>query len=240
MKYILDMHTHTLASGHAYSTIREMAQAAKEKGLSLLGISEHTSRMPNGAHDFYFQNLKTIDRNAYPVLLRLGAELNILDKEGTIDLSAELLKQLDYGIASFHPPCIPFLSKSELTKAICKVMENPYIQIIGHLDDERFSVDYEEVVKQAKETGTIFEVNNSSLSPNSFRLNAEKSYELLLDACARHEVPIILNSDAHVDTLVGCHIYSEQIIQKFHFPKTLIINNSVERCLSIIENKKQM
>ena len=41
MEYILDLHTHTIASGHAYSTIREMAQAASEKGLKLLGITEH-------------------------------------------------------------------------------------------------------------------------------------------------------------------------------------------------------
>ncbi len=240
MNYILDMHTHTLASGHAYSTIREMAQAAKDKGLSLLGISEHTSGMPNGAHDFYFHNLKIVDRNAYPVLLRLGAELNILDEAGTVDLPSDLLTQIDYGIASLHPPCIPFLSKDEITHAILKVMENPYVQIIGHLDDERFLVDYEEVVKQAKQTGTIFEVNNSSLSPTTYRQNAAKSYEILLDACARHEVPIILNSDAHVDTLVGCHIYSKPLIQRLKFPETLIINSSVERCLSIIENKKQI
>lgn len=46
MKYVLDAHTHTIASGHAYSTIREMAKAASEKGLELLGITEHSMKMP--------------------------------------------------------------------------------------------------------------------------------------------------------------------------------------------------
>ena len=37
----LDLHTHTVASGHGYSTIQEMAAAAKEKGIRILGITEH-------------------------------------------------------------------------------------------------------------------------------------------------------------------------------------------------------
>ena len=46
MRDILDVHTHTLASGHAYNTMREMAKAASEKGLEILGITEHAVSMP--------------------------------------------------------------------------------------------------------------------------------------------------------------------------------------------------
>ena len=52
-KFLLDMHTHTLASGHAYGTIREMAQAAAENGLKLLGISEHAPGLPGTVDPFY-------------------------------------------------------------------------------------------------------------------------------------------------------------------------------------------
>ena len=45
--YVLDLHTHTYASGHAYNTMNEMAYAAKEKGLQLLGITDHAPAMPN-------------------------------------------------------------------------------------------------------------------------------------------------------------------------------------------------
>lgn len=55
MKYVLDVHTHTLASGHAYNTIREMAMAASEKGLELLGITEHGVAMPGTCNGFYFE-----------------------------------------------------------------------------------------------------------------------------------------------------------------------------------------
>ncbi len=57
-KYLLDMHTHTVASGHAYNTINEMAHAAARTGLELLGITEHSRTMPGTCHEFYFQNLK--------------------------------------------------------------------------------------------------------------------------------------------------------------------------------------
>lgn len=60
MRYesVLDLHTHTVASGHAYCSIREMAKAAADKGLELLGITEHAPAMPGTCHNFYFHNLR--------------------------------------------------------------------------------------------------------------------------------------------------------------------------------------
>lgn len=227
MKYVLDMHTHTIASGHAYSTITEMAQAGKEKGLNLLGITEHAPKMPGTCHEFYFQNLKCIDRNAYAIPLLFGVELNILDSDGTVDLPEELFSTLDIAIASLHPPCIPFMTKEETTKTIINIMKNPHIHIIGHLDDDRFPVDYEEIAKVAKETKTLLEVNNSSLSPGSFRPGAKENYKLMLEACEKYGTNIILDSDAHINTNVANRCYSEPLILETSFPEDLIVNSSV-------------
>lgn len=84
---ILDLHTHTVASGHAYCTLREMAKAASEKGLKVLGITEHAPKMPGTCHNYYFHNLKVVPRQMYGITLLLGAELNILDFDGNVDLS---------------------------------------------------------------------------------------------------------------------------------------------------------
>ena len=86
LRDVLDTHTHTLASGHAYSTIQENVRAAARKGLKLLAITEHAPRMPGTCHDFYFHNLKVVNRLAYEVPLLLGVELNILDPAGNVDL----------------------------------------------------------------------------------------------------------------------------------------------------------
>ena len=86
MKIELDVHTHTIASGHAFSTLQEMVQAASEKGLKLLGITEHAPGIPGSCSPIYFRNLYVVPRRMYGVDLLLGAEINILDCEGNIDM----------------------------------------------------------------------------------------------------------------------------------------------------------
>ena len=89
MRYnsVLDLHTHTLVSGHAYCSLREMAKAASKKGLEVLGITEHAPAMPGTCHKYYFENLKIVPREMYGIQLLLGSEVNILDAQGTVDLA---------------------------------------------------------------------------------------------------------------------------------------------------------
>lgn len=235
MRYILDAHTHTIVSGHAYNTMKEMIEAAKEHGLELLGITDHAPGMPGSCHEYHFENFRIIDRNAYAVPILLGCELNIIDENGSVDLKPDLLKKMDYNIASLHPPCIRFLSKTETTNTIIRCMENPDIHIIGHLDDARFPVDYEAVVKAAKEYHTLLEVNNSSLLPTSYRPNAKENYTTMLKACERYQVPVILNSDAHVDTAVGRHDASFALLQEIDFPEELVVNTAIDKFKSFIQ-----
>ena len=72
MKIELDVHTHTIASGHAFSTLQEMAQAAADKGLKVLGITEHSPGVPGTCHPIYFRNLHVVPRRMYGVELLLG------------------------------------------------------------------------------------------------------------------------------------------------------------------------
>lgn len=86
MKIVLDTHAHTIVSGHAYNTIREMAQMAKEKGLEAFALTEHAPQMPGTCHEFYFQNLHIVPREMYGVRLFMGVELNIMNEKGEVDL----------------------------------------------------------------------------------------------------------------------------------------------------------
>ena len=76
MKIALDVHTHTLASGHAFSTLQEMARAAADKGLEVLGITEHSPGIPGTCDPIYFRNLHVVPRRMYGIELLLGAEIN--------------------------------------------------------------------------------------------------------------------------------------------------------------------
>ena len=171
MKYnsVLDLHTHTIVSGHAYSTLREMAKAASDKGLELLGITEHAPKMPGTCHLFYFDNLRIVPRELYGIELVLGSEVNILDAKGTVDLPQKTMEKLDIIIASLHTPCMEPGSRQENTEAYLNVMKNPCVNIIGHPDDGRYEVDYEALVQGSKrirkDPGTEQSFHGSGLQP---------------------------------------------------------------------------
>lgn len=236
MKIEIDTHSHTLASGHAYNTIREMAQAASEKGLKALAITEHAPKMPGSSHLYYFQNLKVVPRQMYGIDLLLGSELNILNEKGEVDLSQDVLATLDLTIASMHMPCYEgSRDKERVTEAYLTVMENPYVDIIGHPDDGRFPVDFEALAKQAKRTGTLLEVNNASLNPTGFRKNTKQNCLEMLRICKKCGVMVVLGSDSHVDADIARYPYVEEVLRETDFPEELIANTSFDKFQRILK-----
>lgn len=237
MKDILDLHTHTVASGHANHTIYEMAHAATKKGLSLLGITDHGPHIKGACKADYFRNLKMTPRTAAGQKLLLGAELNVIDFDGSMDLSEEIIREMDLCVASFHEGHMPHGTVKDQTWAMIKVMSHPCVNIIGHPDDGRFPLLYEEVVRAAKEYHVLIELNNGSLTPGGFRVNTWENSKRILDLCAKHEVEIILDSDAHDKADVGNHGQCWKLIEEVQFPERLIVNGSVSRALSYCNKK---
>lgn len=234
--YLIDIHTHTIASGHAYSTLGEMVAAAQRKQLSIFGITEHTPKMPGTCHPVYFKNFGVVPRVYGSMRLLLGAELNILDYEGHIDLDEIYLKELDLRIAGIHKLCYQDGTKSQNTDAFVGAMENPWIQIISHPADGTASqVDFEKVVTTAKQTGTILELNNSSLNPQRGKKLAKNYNTELLQLCKRHDVPIIVSSDAHHESLVAFFDYAKQLIHETGFPDELIINRYPDLFIQLLK-----
>lgn len=224
MRDVVDLHTHTIASGHAYNTIEEMIQAARDRKLEVYGITEHAPAMPGTCTSMYFQNLNKLRREREDLTVLFGVELNLLDFEGHVDLPEHVLAQMDLAIASMHSPCLNSGSLQENTRAYLKVMENPYVNIIGHPDDRRYPVDYDALAEGAVKNGVILEMNNSSLSPSSYRENAAENYRVMLAACRTYKTPVVINSDAHVDLDVGNHELALQLISEVDFPEELLIN----------------
>lgn len=239
MKDILDLHTHTIMSGHAYNTLYEMLRSASEKGVQLLGSTEHAPNMPGTCHEYYFLNLRVIPREVYGVKLMMGCELNIIDYDGTVDLKERFLKKLDFAIASLHDPCYKSGTIEQNTAAYLGAMKNPFIHIIGHPDDGRFPVDYEKLVLGAKEHHVLLEMNSSSLHPSSSRVNARENYQSMLTYCRQYQVPIILNSDAHSEADVGNHARAITLLEEINFPEELVVNSSIEKAAEFIPALRQ-
>lgn len=237
MKKLLDLHCHTLSSGHAYSTLEEMIQGAKRNGVKVMGMADHAPTMPGAPHRYFFQNLIVLPKEVDGVTILKGVEANIIDFDGNIDMAEDELKKLDYAIASFHPPCIDFGTLEENTNAVLNVMKNPHVKVIGHPDDSRYPLDYEQVVKAAKENNVALEVNNSSLNPGCFRIGAHENVAVFLKLCKENNTKIIFGSDSHISFDVGAFHNCLEAVEKADFPKELIINYSSELINDLIGRK---
>lgn len=228
MEFELDVHTHTIASGHAYGTITEMAQAASKRGLKILGITEHTHYMPGTCDDIYFMNLRVVPREMSGVKLMLGAELNIMDYEGTVDLPDSILDRLDLCIASIHGNLYSYGTMEQNTAAVINAMKNPGIDIIGHPDDSNCPLDYRQLVQASKEYHTLLEINNNSLRSQA-RKNVKENITSILKLCEQYDVPVIMNSDAHYMTDIANTDHSMPVVEAAGFPKELILNYSAQK-----------
>lgn len=233
----LDSHTHSIASGHAYNTIMEMARAAADKGLELLALTEHSLSMPGAPHEFYFSNLRMLPREMYGIEVLFGCEADVMDYEGTLDMKQSLLERMDVVVASMHMPCLKPGTVEENTRAFLRVMENPAVNIIGHPDDSRYPLDYRELVRAAGEHHVLLELNNTSLHPLGSRKNPRPNDIEMLELCREYRVPIILDSDAHSAWDVGNDTYSTALLQELNFPEELVVNRSVEEYKKYINRR---
>ena len=142
-RYEFDIHTHTIASGHgSAATITDMAKAAAARNLKMLGISDHGPATLGGGRVSYFRNLAYAQKERLGVRILYGAEANIIDRKGHLDLDDSVLAHLDYVIASMHKPVIKPGTEEENTEAYINAIKNPCVAVIGHCDDTRFPVDY--------------------------------------------------------------------------------------------------
>ena len=234
MKPLLDVHTHTVASGHAYSTIQEMAREAANRGLQILGITEHAPGIPGTCDPIYFRNLHVVPRQMYGVRLLLGSELNILDTTGALDLSEYYYKRLDIRIAGVHSLCWEGGTWEENTAGVVAAIRNPWTHIISHPGDGTADLLFEPLVLASKESQTLLEINNSSLNPLRNKDAAVANNLEILRLCKRYEVPVILGSDAHISFDIADYGFIWPLLAETEFPEALIMNDKPEQFLSYL------
>ena len=224
MNYLSDLHTHTIVSGHAYTTLMEDIDYCAKNGIKILGTSEHAPSMPGAPHYWYFGNLKVLPRIINNVIILKGCEGNILDIDGNIDLPEDGIKHLDYMIASFHEPVFKPKSIEENTMAILNVMDKyEKVEILGHLGNPNYALDYEAIIKKAKEKNIMVEINNSSLSGSS-RVGSDVNCERIALLCKEYGTKVILTSDAHINSKIGDFNKGIELFKKIDMPEDLIMN----------------
>ncbi len=235
-KIVVDLHAHTLASGHAYGTIRENALAAKEAGLSGLGISDHAPGIPGTCDPFHFSNLHAIPRQLYGVNIYYGCENNVTN-EGKMTLPERILNRLDYNIVGIHGLCYEDKGAEENTDNLISCMEDPKTFFVSHPDDDAYPLNYERLVPAARELGVALEVNDSSFT-HPWKINARQNIITYLDLCMKYRAYIFVGSDAHDPSRVGCFEHAIALLDEIGFDEDLIVNNSEEKFRNFIGFKE--
>lgn len=233
MKIIADTHTHTVMSGHAHSTLLENIAEAKKKGLKFLAVTDHTGIMPGAPHESYFVCMwSTIPDQYDGIYLLRGCEANILDENGTLDIAENVLKGLEWVIASIHKYLTKPMDIERHTQLWLKIAENPHVDVIGHCGEEQFRFDYEKVIPVFAKHGKIVEINAASWK---IRPSSRKNCVEIARLCVQHGVPLVVASDAHFAGNVGDVENAVRMLEDAGIPEESILNASEERFAQYIQ-----
>jgi DNA polymerase (family 10) len=184
-----DLHSHTTWSSDGKNTMEEMALAAKARGYSYLAVTDHSHYLRDGRLEAQAEELAALNERLKPFRLLHGVEVNIR-ANGTLDVPDETLASLDWVVASIHAAF-----STTPTERVLTTMENPHVDVIGHLTGRKINkrapmdVDLERVFAKALETGTAVEINSQpdrlDLRDADARLAGERG------------VRIVVSTDAH-------------------------------------------
>lgn len=163
-----------------------------------IAITDHSksSRVAGGMDEKGFlkqmKAIQNVNEKLGKDFIKAGAEVDILP-DGTLDLSDELLSQLDWVTASVHSGFT-----HDNTQRLIRACENPYVHCIGHPTGrligkrEPYSINFSELFLVAKETGTALEIN---AQPDRMDLSDELAFE-----ARRNNIKLVISTDSHKPT----------------------------------------
>jgi DNA polymerase (family 10) len=192
-----DLHAHTKATdGH--NTLKEMAEAARDRGLAYLAITEHSRRL-TVAHGLDVQRLRQqmeevdkLNANLKDITILKGIEVDILE-DGSLDLPDDVLGELDIVVGAVHSQFK--LARAKQTARILKAMDHPHFTIFAHpsgrLIDQRepYDVDMLKIIRKARERGCFLELNAHPERLDLLDIHCQMAKE--------EGVLVAISSDAH-------------------------------------------
>ncbi|MFW6137763.1 MAG: PHP domain-containing protein [Spirochaetota bacterium] len=226
-KISADLHTHTIASGHAADTIRTMCEHACRQGLEGIAITDHGPGIEAGAREIYFLALKRLIRNIdLPIRIIRGVEDDIKNKNGELHLSHRALSDMEIVLVGCHPfTWMAGQTTTVQTEAVVNCIINGYARVYTHPVNHYYKVDLGPVMDACLSHNAALEFNTSKLHPH-------KTMTGFLNECAKNSVPIVVNSDAHVAEEVGRFDKAVQMLEEVEFPEHLVVNRSKQAIAS--------
>jgi putative hydrolase len=223
MKIAIDTHTHSVASGHAYSTVYELALGARKSRLAGFVLTDHGPAL-GSTHPYHFGNLRILPDRIRGVRFYKGVEANILDAEGRLDMSAQDLAKLHFSYAGLHELCLEPASEADNTRALVAALRNPFVDAVSHPGNPRYPVDIEAVVAAARESGKAIEINNGSFR---VRQDSAERCAAFAELCAKTGTLVVCGSDAHYWSDVGRLDVARALIERSGIRREQLVNSSV-------------
>jgi len=223
----VETHCHSVISNHAISTVNEHINIIKSLGMKGLCLTNHAPLYGDGTTVSYFEALKNSPKKIDGINYYPGAEVNLIDYNGSVDLENTCMAGLKWVIAAIHKPCLEQKNEEQITNTYLKVLENPFVDCLGHIGQSKYMCDFEKVIKKAKEYDKIIEINNSSLA--GMRTGAEKLCFTVASLCKKYGVTIAVSSDAHNCNDTGKYNLAFELLKSVDFPEKLIINSDINK-----------
>jgi len=242
MRLLADLHTHTVASGHAYSTITENVHCARAKGMELIAMTDHGPTVPQGAHLWYFWNLKALPSVLDGVRILKGCEANAsMTSDNGIDLPDDLLCLMDFVAVGLHPLSgFDERDRVKNTEALLRVIANPFVDQITHPGNEdEFPVDLVAVIEAAAKHRVILELNDHSFAPSGSRSASSGREREFAEASLAAGVPVSIGSDAHYALHVGRFDAALAVAEEIGFTEADIINRSAESVMAHLLSRRE-
>ncbi|MCX2757990.1 phosphatase [Vibrio sp. Sgm 22] len=233
MELKVDTHTHTYASGHAYSTLIENAKSAKQNGLDMFCTTDHSESMPGAPHYWFFSNQRVLPRFIEDVAIIRGVESNIMNTQGEIDIHPSVDKNLDWVIASFHEPVFRPSDVATHTEALLNVIKGGRVDALGHLGNPNFDFDFEAVIECAVQHNVAIEINNTTLKGNSRVGSVDRCFEIARIAKAKGAF-ITTGSDAHFCQDVGGLDLVSSLLDEMGVDASKVITHSPKQFLAFL------
>ena len=233
--YPVDLHMHTVASTHAYSTLHDYIAIAKSKGLKLFAITDHGPDMADAPHHWHFINMRIWPRVVDGVGILRGIEANIKNTDGEIDCTGPMLTSLDLIIAGFHEPVFAPQDQATHTEAMIATMASGNVHIISHPGNPKYPVDITAIAEAAATHQVALEINNSSFIHS--RKGSEANCRAIAAAVRDAGGWVALGSDSHTAFSLGDFTECRKVLDDVNFPEDRILNVSPRRLLNFLESR---
>lgn len=258
-QYRCDVHTHTLYSRHAYSTLEENVREAAERRIELLGVTEHFSDMLFPTRDLrnyqYFVNLGCWPRSWHGLTLLRGVEADIVDLDGRLygydipfswfgrgvgtgpdSLKDVVFRNVDYAIASVHDHgWADDAPIARTTEMYIRALSDPRVLIVGHPGRAGVPFELDPVLEAARDQHKLIEINEHSLNTPEGHDRSYVPCRRIAERCAELGVGIAVNSDAHISYDVGRFQAVPALLDEIDFPADLIATRSADAFLAALD-----